>query len=168
VEALLAPRGNGSSLHAQNLVDQRVFTLLLNHEIHKATRLQYCFSILCLTPDLPPEHADPTLTTQMATVAISHLRATDLASTLPPSCVTLLLIDAEARNLPGILQRLKGALEPLPLILRGRDGRFTMSAGGGSYPQTATSGSELLRQAIDLMTQAKAGGGNQLYLPPGP
>lgn len=165
---LLAPRGNGFSLDAQNLVDQKVFTLLLNHEIHKATRLQYCFSILCLTPDLPPRHADLTFANHLARVAIGHLRTTDLASTLPPVCVALLLIDAEARNLPGILQRLKEALEPLSLSVKGREGGFTLSAGGGSYPQTATSGSELLRQAIDLMTQAKAEGGNRFYLPRGP
>ena len=166
MEALLAPRVNGPSLHAQNLVDQRSFTFVLNHEVQKAIRLQYCFSILCLTPDFPPRYADLTFANQMAKVAISHLRTTDVASILPPSSVALLLVDAEARNLPAILQRLKEALEPLSLSVKGGEGGVTLSAGGGSYPQTATSGSELLRQAIDLMTQAKAEGGNRLHLPP--
>jgi GGDEF domain-containing protein len=42
---------------------------------------------------------------------------------------------------------------------------LTLSAGGGCYPQTATSGSEVLQQALDQMSRAKAEGGNRLYLP---
>lgn len=88
-----------------------------------------------------------------------------MASTLPPACVTLLLIDAEARNLGVILRRLREAFEPISVTVGGRELRFTLSAGGGCYPQTAGSGGELLRQAIDLMTRAKEDGGDRLYLP---
>ena len=101
----------------------------------------------------------------MARVATSQLRATDLGSALPPASVTLLLIDAELRNLQGILERLRAALEPLSLPALPKGQPLTLSAGGGCYPQTATTGSELLQQALDLMSRAKAEGGNRLYLP---
>jgi hypothetical protein len=51
-------------------------------------------------------------------------------------------------------------------LTRGRNGPYTLSAGGGCFPQTAGSGTELLGQAVDLMTRAKGEGGNRLYLPP--
>lgn len=145
-------------LDPSNLVDQRSFTFVLNHEVHKAIRLQYCFSLLCLTPNLPPGEDNPALTKRLAELAIGRVRATDLASTLPPASVALLLIDAEAANLPGIFQRLKVELEPVTGV--------TLSAGGASYPRTATRGDELLRRSVELMTRARAEGGNRLYLPP--
>jgi len=164
VEELLAPSVNVPSLDPQNFVDERLFAFLLHHEIHKATRLRYCLSILCLTPDLPPGEATLSLTNQLAKAAIGHVRATDVVSILPPSCITLLLIDAETRNLREILQRLRETLEPLSLALGGNDRRFTLSVGGGCYPQTATNGNELLLQGLELMSRAKAEGGNRLYL----
>ena len=103
---------------------------------------------------------------ELANVAISHLRGTDLASAIRPNCIVLLLLGAESPDLAGILDRVKQALEPYLLPARGRNGPYTVSAGGGCYPQTASSGTELLEQAVDLMTRAKGEGGNRLYLPP--
>lgn len=143
-----------------------MFSFILNHEVHKATRLQYCLSLLCLTPDLTPGETAPALTNRMARVILGQLRATDLASTFPTACVLVLLIDSELRNLPAILSRLKDAVEPFSVGPRGRERHFTLSAGGGAYPQTATNGSELFRQSVDLMARAQAEGGNRLYLPP--
>ena len=162
VEELLAPRGN--TLDPQNFVEERLFAFLLHHEVQKATRLQYPLSILCLSPDLHPSEATLALTTQLAREATRYIRTTDAGSVLPPSCLALLLIDAEARNLRGILQRLREVL-PLSLAATGRERRFTLSGGGGCYPQTATNANALLQQAVGLMTRAKAEGGNQLYLP---
>ena len=139
-----------------NLVDQRVFQFILHREIHTATRLQYCLSLLCLTPDRPRRAAAPASLSRLAALLVSQLRATDLAARLDSSGVALLLVDAETRTLPKILERLKGGLE----------GIVTLSGGGGCYPQTATTGPELLQQALALMTRAHAEGGNRLHLPP--
>ena len=143
----------------QNLVGPRLFTFIVNQEIHKATRLQYPVSILCLSPDLAPDAAASSFLERLAKQAVTQMRATDLAAKLGSS-VALLLIDAETRNLPGILKRLKESLELTPGL--------TLSAGGGCYPQTATSGSALVWQAVELVGGAKAKGGNQLHLPPDP
>lgn len=139
-----------------NLVDQGLFQFILNREIHTATRLQYPLSLLCLTPDRPRGAASPASLTRLAALLVSQLRATDLAARLDSSGVALLLVDAETRTLPTILERLKGGLE----------GLVTVSGGGGCYPQTASTGRELLQQAVELMTRAHAEGGNRLYLPP--
>ena len=161
----LVPPLNLASLNPQNFVGAEVFSFSLSHEVQMATRLQYCLSILCLTPDLGPSEATPPLTEQMAKVAISCLRATDLASTLPPASTMLLLIDADLPALPGIFQRLKDALQPLLVPARPKEHRLTLSGGGGCYPPTATSASGLLQQALELMSRARADGGDRLYLP---
>lgn len=141
----------------QNLVDDSLFTFLLNREIHKATRLQYCLSVLCMTPDVSLRRADRAFLSRLAKLGVMHLRATDVAARLNPSCVGILLVDAETHNLPTIFHRLQEGVEPLS--------RLTLSAGGGCYPQTAASGSDLVRQAVDLMVRAKSEGGNRLNLP---
>ena len=143
----------------QNLVGPGLFTFILDREIYKATRLQYPVSILCLSPDLAPPAATASFLERLATQAVTQMRATDLASKLG-SNIALLLIDAETRDLPGILKRLMEDLELTPGL--------TLSAGGGSYPETATSGSALIWQAVELVGGAKAKGGNQLHLPPYP
>lgn len=155
-ETLLGPSVNAPSLNPKNFVDEGLFTFLLNHEVHKATRLRYPISILCLHPDLPPGEPTPAFTNELARAAVRHIRLTDVVSILPPSYVALLLIDAEAGNLKGILERLRETLGPRGL---------TFSAGGGCYPQTATNAKELLQQAVERMKRAKAEGGNRLYLP---
>ena len=148
---------NVPSADPRNFVDERLFTFLVNHEVEKATRLQYYVSVLCMAPDLPPADITKALTEKLTQVAIRHLRATDVASAFPSSCVALLLVDAETHNLSGIFRRLAEASYPfLP---------FTLSAGGACYPQTALRGGELVVQAMELMTQARAEGGNRLNLP---
>ena len=164
MEGLLASV-NIHSLDPQNFVDERLFSFLLHHEVHKATRLQYPLSLLCLSPDLGSSEAPPALTNRLARAASRHVRTTDVGSLLPPSSIALLLIDAEARHLRGILQRLRDAL-PLSLAETGRERHFTLSAGGGCYPQTAPTANALLQQVVDLMTRAQAEGGNRLHLAP--
>lgn len=159
------PPPNLALLNPQNFVGAELFSFSLNHEVQTATRLRYCLSILCLTPDLRPGEVAPALTEQMAKAAIRCLRATDLASTLPPASTMLLLIDADLSALPGIFQRLKGALQPLLVPARPKEDRLTLSGGGGCYPLTASSASGLLQQALELMGRARAEGGDRLYLP---
>ena len=144
-------------MEAQNLVDRKLFTFILNQEIHKATRLQYPVSILCLTLDRAPPAAPSFLPGRLASQVVHHVRAADLVTNLDVRQIALLLVDAETRHLLGILERLKEGLGFRPPL--------TMSGGGGCYPQTATSGSDLLRQAVSLMGRAKAEGGDRLYLP---
>lgn len=144
------------------LVDERVFRFLLDLEMHKAIRLRYCYSVLCATPDLLLDDAPPSLIGQIAGGVLRWLRATDSVTTIEQSFVGLLLINADLPALPLIHNRVKEELEAR-LLTTGA--RTTWSAGGGSYPATAASGSDLLRQAIDLTTRAKEEGGDRLYLP---
>jgi len=140
-----------------NVVDRGLFTFSLNHEIHKAIRLRYPLSLLCLTPDRPRAEITSPLIHRLAALTASRVRATDLAASLDLSSVAILFVDAETRNLSGILDRLKEEIEPRL--------HLTVSAGGGCYPETASSEAELLEQAIELMRRAKAEGGDRLCLP---
>jgi hypothetical protein len=159
---------NSSPANPQRVLvlDEGLLVFLLTLEVNKAIRLQYCLSVFCLAPDLPMGEVAPTLLNRLAEAAICQLRATDVAASFPaPHCVMLLLVDANARALPGIFQRLITALEATPLNGKREGQRFTFSAGGGCYPQTAANGNELLRQAMDLLVRAKSNGGDRLYLP---
>ena len=141
----------------QNFVDPGLFTFELNREMHKAARLRYSLSVLCFTPDVPPANATRVFTHRLTKLSIGQIRATDLAAILDPSCLTILLIDAEPQNLPRVLHRVKEGLGAFPGL--------TLSAGGACYPQTAASANELLRQANEMMIRAKTEGGNRLNLP---
>ena len=159
--------GNGDPPAGQlhNVVDEKPFRFILNLEVNKAVRLQYCNSVMCLTPDRPPPRANSLLMKRIAETAVRGLRDTDLVTTLPRFSIGILLVDAEPAALPGILDRLKEELDARRLTVKGREWRVSWSAGGGCYPLTATSGGDLLRQAIDLMTRAKQEGGARLKLP---
>jgi hypothetical protein len=132
-----------------HIVDDDVFRLLLDMEIRKAERLRYLVSVICV--DVEAEESVPGAVRQMAPV----IRATDAVSARDRSTVAVLLIDAEAASLPTILHRLK--LAGLETV--------AWSAGGACYPETASSATELLEQALELMERAKHDGGRRFYLP---
>ncbi|MGH7411401.1 MAG: hypothetical protein ACREJ6_10155 [Candidatus Methylomirabilis sp.] len=150
---------------SQNLVEENVFRFLLDLEVQKAMRLQYPISVVCMAPDLRPGDVDPSFAKHVAEIALRRIRTTDVVTTLSESSIGLLLIDAETWALPRIHQGVKEELEAHPSTVGGRERHVTWSAGGGSYPRTATSGGYLLRQAIDFMARATGDGGDRLYLP---
>ena len=159
------PNANRPSRESQNFVEENLFRRLLDFEVPKAMRLQYCISVVCMTPDLRPDEVDPPFAKRMAEIAIRQLRSTDVVTALSQSSIGFLLIDAETQTLPRIHKRVIEELEAHPLIVGRGEWRLTWSAGGSCYPQTATSGRDLLRQATDLMARAKGEGGDRLYLP---
>ncbi len=122
---------------SQNLVEESLFRFLVHLEVQKALRLRYPISVVCMTPDIPPEQIDPSFTRRVADLAIRRVRATDVITTLSQSSIGLLLIDAETWALSRIHQRLKEELEAHRLTVRGRESRLTWSAGGGCYPWSA-------------------------------
>ena len=158
-----------------NLVAEDLFKLLLHLEIQKAVRLQYCVSVICLTPDLPDlpnQTIDPGLPRQIAESAVRQLRGTDVATIFSSGgSVGLMLIDADTRTLGQILDRATDAARVTmgQAVARQdqprQDQPISLSAGASCYPETATSGRDLLRQATELMGRARAEGGNRLYLP---
>ena len=132
------------------IVDDDVFRLLIGMEIQKARRLRYLVSVVCIHVEAETGSADASAAVKMVA---SLIRSTDAVAARDQSTVALLLIDAEASNLPAILQRLEVALEALP-----------WSAGGACYPQTAASAEELLTQAATMMARARRDGGRRFYI----
>jgi hypothetical protein len=162
----MADAGGSANGDYSNLVEEDLFKLLLHLELQKAVRLQYCVSVVCLTPDLPPASLDRALAKKIAETAVRQLRGTDVATAFSagPS-VGLLLIDADTRTLPQILERAREGARVAVQAHGGTDQEVSLSAGAGCYPETATTGRDLLRQATDLMVRARAEGGDRFYLP---
>jgi GGDEF domain-containing protein len=161
-----ADERNGSNGDYSHLVAEDLFRLLLHLEIQKAVRLQYCVSVICLTPDVPAG-ISPNLQQQIAESTVRQLRGTDVATIFGSGgSVGLMLIDADTRTLRQILDRATDAARvAVAQAVAGQEQPVSLSAGASCYPETASSGRDLLRQARDLMTQARAEGGNRLYLP---
>ena len=155
-------RGHGNPL---NLVDRSQFHLMLAVETLKATRLQYCLSLLCLTPDV--SHADARLMRWFARTACGAVRGFDVGTQLVPTCFSLLLIDAEPGDMRGIVDRLVDAIDTCPRSISNPVSPFTLSVGASSYPKTVGNDADLLAQALGLMRKAWQDGGNRLYLPNG-
>ena len=150
---------------SENLLDENLFRFLLDLEVQRALRLQYPISVVCIAADLRPQEVDPSFTRRVARMVLRQIRATDVVTMLSQASIGLLLVDADTGALPRIHRRVKEELEAHPLTVQGRERRLTWSAGGGCYPQTATGGRDLLRQASDLMARAQGEGGDRLYLP---
>jgi hypothetical protein len=152
------------------LVDESLFLFLIELEIEKAQRLQYCVSVVfvALDPERESGGADGggDLVRRLAEAALPHLRATDIVTARWPSMmVGLLLVDADTRTLPAIVHRLTEAWETERLLHGRRDRLVAWGAGGGCYPRTAGNVTGLIRQASELAFRARAAGGDRLYLP---
>jgi hypothetical protein len=135
------------------VVDDLVFRFLVDLEVQKAQRLRYCVSLVCLAADVAPAETGEPSRSSLAEILTRYIRATDTVTQWAPAFLALLLVDAETTHLPSILQRLTARLEPI-----------LWSAGGSSYPKTATRADDMLRQSIDLMVKAQGEGGNRLYV----
>lgn len=133
-------------------VDEPLFRFLVELEVAKAQRLRYCVSVVSLAIDSLAD--DLSFIKRMAERFIRQLRSTDVVVPYPASSLTLLLVDAEAPTLSSIVHRITEHLGPIP-----------WSAGGASYPRTASGARDLLGQAFDLAARAKEDGGHRLYLP---
>ncbi len=132
-------------------VDEPLFRFLVELEVAKARRLRYCVSVVCLGIESLPD--DLSFIKRMAERFIRHLRATDVVVPYPPSSLSLLLVDAEAPTLSSIVHRITEHLGGIP-----------WSAGGASYPRTASGAQDLLTRAFELAARAKEEGGRRLYL----
>jgi hypothetical protein len=136
------------------MVDDALFRLLLELEIHKAQRLRYTVSIVCLTMEQSGAgNGQVSDTSSIAEGIAVRLRATDVVAMRAEGLVLCLLVDAETAHLPSILERLTTWMH-----------MASWSAGGSSYPRTATRAEDMVRQAIDLHTRARNEGGNRLYI----
>lgn len=135
------------------LVDEVLFKFLIDFEIQKAQRLRYSVSVVCVALEPSTRGNGQASATPLAERMTRSLRGTDAVASWSQGWLSLLLVDAETTHLPSILDRLTNRLDVAD-----------WSAGGTSYPRTATGAEDLLRQAVDLMAKAKEEGGNRLYV----
>jgi hypothetical protein len=159
-----SPSGRRSE---RRIVDGDLFRFLIDLEIGKAGRLRYSVSVVCLAPDFPGK-LNQLFQKRLVKGVLSLLRATDIVAVFAENFLGLLLVDADPQSLPSIVARVKNELDAMTAASGEQGPRRTWSGGGASYPETATSGAHLLRQAFDLMVRARAEGGDRFYLPADP
>jgi hypothetical protein len=147
-EASGARPSNGGAF----VVDYPFFRLLVDMEIQKAQRLRYPISLVALEMGAAP--TTETSSDSLVRIIAPSVRATDAVAPRNGVSVMLLLIDAAVESLAAILDRLTPSLETT-----------TWSAGGASYPETASTANQLLDQATGLLAEAKRNGGRRLHLP---
>src|SRR5262245_23361453 len=135
------------------LVDEVIFRRLIDFEIPKAQRLRYSVSLVCFALEQPMPGDAQVSSASLAENVARHLRRTDAVASWSQGWLALLLVAAETIHLPSILHRLTNRLDTAG-----------WSAGGTSYPRTATRTEDMLREAVDLMTRAREEGGNRLYV----
>jgi hypothetical protein len=134
--------------HGASVIDDATFRFLLDLETKKAQRLRYLVSLICLKiggSETTPE--------RLARLLASKIRATDCVTVRDEGSMMILLVDAEPRDLPSIVERVMTSL----------DGK-AWSAGGASYPNTALAPDELLTQAATLQDRAEKDGGDRIYV----
>jgi len=132
-------------------VDPSLFRFLVDSEIHKAQRLRYCISVICVYAKVAA--AEPSSPEWLLDLFRSQLRATDVVAEWPPASLAVLLIDAESRDIPVVMRRITAHLA---------DGSW--SAGGVSYPRVKPVADDILRQAVALMERAVRDPAEHLYL----
>jgi hypothetical protein len=132
-------------------VDASLFRLLVDVEMHKAQRLRYCISVICLCAKA--------LSTELSGSGLfldhirRQLRATDAVAEWPSAALALLLVDADSDDIPAVMRRITTELT-----------EDSWRAGAVSYPRRNWGVDEMLRQARQLMERALSEPGEPLYL----
>jgi hypothetical protein len=141
----LPPPSSGGA----RIVDATLFQLLVEAEIHKAQRLRYCISVICISV----KEAVAELSAPMLELFRRQLRATDVVAAWPPGSLALLLIDAESGDIPSVMGRITASLA-----------EGSWSAGGVSYPRANRIATDMVRHAVTLMERALRDPAKHLYL----
>jgi hypothetical protein len=144
---------------------ESLFRYLLEFEVVKAQRLQYCVSIVALGADLPPSDRSRLTGPPIVDAILRCLRTTDVVTPLPNAVFAAMLIDADTVALPAIIGRLREEVGALTAETLGQGlPRTTWSAGAACYPKTAMTGPELLERAVSLVALARGEGGDRFYV----
>jgi hypothetical protein len=146
---------------SRRVTDEKLFRYLLDLEVVKAQRLQYCVSVICLGPDLSATEASRLSMPHVLSAILRRTRATDVVTQLADGPLAALLVDAETAALPAIIGRLRDELTAVTGVV---PPSTTWSAGAACYPKTAPSPAEVLRLAVDLATRARRDGGDRYYI----
>jgi hypothetical protein len=158
-------RGDDAANPAANLIEEKFFRFLLELQAHQAMRLQYCLSLVCVAIQNGASGDTVEFMRHVAELYPPQLRLTDVVTVFPPDSIGLLLVNADTYQLPRIVDRVNEVFAAGRVSFGGEERPLRWHAGGASYPRTANSGKELLRQASTLMTRARDSGEARLLLP---
>jgi len=78
-----------------------------------------------------------------------------------------MLHQADAQNTYGVGERIRARVEDYTFIVDGKEEKRTVSIGGACFPTHANDITGLTQRAEEMLTKAKAEGGNKICLPTG-
>lgn len=151
------------------LWNMRMFSLMAERELLRASRTKKSFAIVMLDADnlkfvndSRGHQAGNKLIQHMAEVIKLSLRETDLAARFGGDEFVLLLIETEPSYAYMVAERIRTTLEKTPLTVDGRDAiAVTMSLGLASFPLHAGNIQDAMRMADKAMYKSKKSGKNR-------
>jgi hypothetical protein len=137
--------------HSAVIVDESVLAFLTELEVQKSLRLQYPISLLILRAEAEARQAipDPGHLAQQLGPAVSRvIRGTDaVAPSSTSPLLEILLVNADADALAGILGRIREEVSRHRFQLNGERAALTLRIGTACFPRTAATAAELRAQA---------------------
>lgn len=141
------------------IVDGETFDFIAELEVRKAVRLQYYVSLLAVQPEVEggEDAPDPgALASQLARVISQQIRGTDLVGlTRSVPNIHILLINANLRDLPAVIQRILQEVNRHRFQVNGHSKAARLSVGGSCFPATASTRQDLFAQASTLLADAR-------------
>jgi hypothetical protein len=137
--------------HSAVIVAESILAFLTQLEVQKSLRLRYPVSLLILRAEAEARQAIPNpghLAQQLGPAVSRVLRGTDaVAPSSTSPLLEILLVNADADDLAGILGRIREELSRHRFRLNGEQAAVTLRIGTACYPRTATTAAELRAQA---------------------
>ena len=151
------------------LFTQRAFRLRLKDELLRAGRSQSPLSLIMADidhfkgyNDTYGHQAGDELLRTVARILAAQTRPVDCVARYGGEEFALILPNTVHSHAVEIAQRVRAATAAEPFVFQGRRTHVTMSLGVSSFPQDATSQSQLLRVADERLYRSKDGGRNQV------
>ncbi|MFH2204202.1 MAG: GGDEF domain-containing protein [Elusimicrobiota bacterium] len=151
------------------LVTQRTFLQRLKEELLRAGRAQMPLSLIMLDVDhfkryndtYGHQAGDEVLRT-VSRILVNRIRQVDCAARYGGEEFMVILPNVDPPRAREVAEDLRAAIEAEPLIFQGQRTRVTASFGVSSFPQDATSQSQLVRSVDERLYQSKAQGRNRV------
>ncbi len=142
-------------------IDGSLLRYLLDHEIQRAMRYTYFFSLLEVQSDGKP---DPATFATLGQLIREKVRSTDLIGRIEEGQFCVLLHHAEAQHTFQIARRIQDRIRDHSFSSEQGPRHYTVSIGGACFPTHANDLRLLMSRAREMRERAYSDGGNRIYL----
>ncbi len=148
------------------VLERDVFQYFLDLEIKKAMRYQHFFSLLIIEPDLIDDNViRAEILKTMANLIKEEVRTTDVIGRMGKNNFYVILFHAETSNTFSVAERIRSRIESYAFKKNNGATKETISVGGACFPTHANELVNLVRNATEMICEAKNNGGNKVCIP---